>query len=88
MIITFCIALRGKEVPMVVVKGLVDFWNKTRRHRIPHIMITLRGKFKGENNLRWHCLLIGDNSKSRIPSRRLIIRLLWRRVELEGCTKG
>ena len=73
---------------MVVVEGSVDFWNETRRHRIPHIMITLRGIFNRENNLRWHCIPIGDNSKSGIPSRRWITRLLRRRVELEGCTKG
>ena len=84
-IIAFCIALRGEEVPMVVVEGLVDFWHKTRHHRIPHVMITLRGKFKGENNLRWHCIPIGDLSKSRIPSRRWISRLLLRHTQLEGC---
>ena len=59
-----------------------------RRHRIPHVMITLRGKFKGENNLRWRCIPIRDLSKSRIPSRRWISRLLLRRTQLEGCTKG
>ena len=53
-IIAFCIALRGEEVPMVVVEGLVDFWHETRRHRIPHIRITLRGQFNGKNNLRWY----------------------------------
>ena len=38
--------------------------------------------------LRWHCIPIGDHSKIRIPTRHWITRLLRRRIELEGCTKG
>ena len=50
--IAFCVSLRGEEVPLIVMEGLKMFWKETRNHRIPHMMMTLKGRFKGENNLR------------------------------------
>jgi len=44
------------------------------------MMITLKGKFKGENNLRWHCVPLADQTKSRIPTRRWISRILHHRA--------
>jgi len=73
---------------MTSVDGMAEFWKETRRHRIPHVMVTLRGRFKGEQNLRWHCVPLADISKSGIPSRRWISRLLHRRMAVEGCTVG
>ena len=87
-IIGFCLSLRGEEVPLVVIEGILQFWDETREHDIPHMMITLRGKFKGENNLRWHCLPLADLTKSRIPTRRWISRLMWRRSGREGNRAG
>ena len=59
-----------------------------KAHSIPHIMIALRGKFKGEDNLRWHCVPLADKGKSKILSRWWISRLLNRRMNLDGATKG
>ncbi|KAL7530332.1 hypothetical protein ACHAXR_005039, partial [Thalassiosira sp. AJA248-18] len=87
-IIGFCVSLRGEEVPLVSLEGLLKFWEETKNHRIPHVMIPLRGRFKGEQNLRWHCVPIGDQGKSKIPSRRWISRLLLRRVRKEGAQRG
>ena len=36
---------------MIVIKGLNMFWKVTWNHRIPHMIMTLKGRFKGENNL-------------------------------------
>ena len=87
-VVGFCILLRGEEVSFIVINGMLTFWEETRVHRIPHIMITLKGKFKGENNLRWHCVPIADLTKSKIPTRRWISRLLSRRVRVEGHRTG
>lgn len=87
-VISFCVALRGEETPMTSVDGLAEYWGETKRCITPYIMITLRGKFKGEHNLRWHCVPLADVSKSRIPSRCWISRLLRRRMILEGCKVG
>ena len=88
MIIGFCVSLRGEEVPLVVIEGMLTFWEETKDHEIPHMMITLKGKFKGENNLRWHCVPLADHTKSKIPTRRWISRLLQRRVLMEGKRSG
>ena len=58
MIIGFSVLLRGGEVPIIAIEGMVAFWEETRAHQNPHIMIALEGKFKGENNLRRHCVPI------------------------------
>ena len=43
MIIGFGIPLKGEEVPLIVIDGILTFWEETRKHQIPHIMSTLRG---------------------------------------------
>ena len=45
--IAFCVSLQGGEVPLIVIEGLNMFWKETRNHRIPHMMMTLKGRFKG-----------------------------------------
>ena len=64
------------------------FWKETRNHRIPHMMMTLKGRFKGENNLRWNCVPLADQTKSGIPKRRWIRRILYRQCELENQEMG
>ena len=90
MLLSFCGALRGEEVPLVAIEGLVKFWDETKKATIPHIMLTLRGRFKGERDLRWHCVPIADHSKSgkALPVRMWLTRLLSRRVDREGATSG
>ena len=88
-VIAFCVALRGEEVPLTTLDGMASYWKEAEEHVIPHIMVTLKGKFKAENNLRWHCLPIADGSKSNIPARRWISRQVHRRVLAQkGGTTG
>ena len=75
-IVGFCISLRGEEVPLTVIDGRVAFLVETSAHIFPHIMITLKGKVKGKNNLRCHCILIADQTKSGIPTWRWISRMI------------
>ena len=32
----------------------------TRDHRIPRMMVTLKGRYKGKNNLQRHCVPLVD----------------------------
>eukprot|EP00984_Skeletonema_dohrnii_P019216 scaffold9132_cov84-Skeletonema_dohrnii-CCMP3373.AAC.1 len=50
--------------------------------------LLLRGKFKGEDNLRWHLIPIVDSTRSNIPTRRWVSRLLKRRRVEEGQMEG
>ena len=51
-LIGFGAGLRGEEVPLVLVGGLLHFWDETKRESNPYIMITLYGKFKGETGVQ------------------------------------
>ena len=44
--IYFCVSLRREEVPLILIEGLNMFWKETRNHRIPHMIMTLKGRFK------------------------------------------
>ena len=64
------------------------FWKETRNHPIPHMTMALKGRFKGENKMRWHFVLLSDQTKSGIPKIRCIIWILYRRCDLEKQEMG
>ena len=57
-LIGFRDGLRGEEIPLVSLKGLLFFWDENRADPDPFIMITLFRRFKGETGHMWHCLPI------------------------------
>ena len=66
--IRFGADLRGKEVTLASLKGMLHFWSKTKSDPVdPFIMITLHGRFKGETGFWWHCLPICNDNRSGIP---------------------
>ena len=81
--IVFCLSLQEGEVTLIVIEGLNMFWKETWKHRIPHMIMTLKGIFKVENNLRWHCVPLEEQKKSGIPTIRWISWILYRRCQLE-----
>ena len=72
-------------MPMVSIDGLIEYWEETKRYQALFIMRALRGRFKGEQNLRWP---MADAGKSKIPSRKWVSHLLHRRMTLEGTMHG
>lgn len=68
--------LRGEEVPMLSLKGLLTYWDEAAGAKIPHIMLTLQGRFKGETNERWHCVPIVDVTGSGVQVRKWMQRLV------------
>ena len=80
----FGAGLRGEEVPLVSLEGLVHFWHETEEEDDPYIMVTLRGRFKGETGLRWHCLPISDRTASGIRHRKWVGKLVRWRVWIQG----
>jgi hypothetical protein len=59
-LLAFGAGLRGEEVPLVDLEGLLTFWMETRQEEVRHMMITLQGRFKGEVDQRWHIVPIRD----------------------------
>ena len=52
MLIAFGAGLRGEEVPLVLLEGLLTFWMLTRAEPERYMMIMLKGRFKGEVDSR------------------------------------
>ena len=48
-VIGFCRGLCGEEVFLTYLKGMLKLWEDTRRNKdCPHVMVMLKGRFKGE----------------------------------------
>eukprot|EP00956_Cyclotella_meneghiniana_P006987 scaffold9402_cov77-Cyclotella_meneghiniana.AAC.2 len=84
----FCGDLRGEEVTLLSLGGLLTFWDDALESSHPHIMLTLHGRFKGETGLRWHCIPIPAKTKSALPNVKWIARAVHRRVNLQRRHKG
>jgi hypothetical protein len=84
MLLGFGAGLRGEEVPLVNLEGLLTFWMETREEEDKYMMITLQGRFKGEVDQRWHIVPICDVTRSGIPFRLWMERIMYRRVRLQG----
>ncbi len=82
--IGFCASLRGEEVPLTSIKGIDTFWEESLNHSLPHIMITLRGRFKGEDDQRWHMVPIARYTRSNIPAVKWVGRLMHTRLIVDG----
>ena len=61
---------------------------ETREEEVRYVMITLQGRFKGEMDQRWHIVPICDTTRSGIPFRWWMERIMYRKVTLEGRLKG
>ena len=64
------------------------FWKETWNHHISHKMMTPKGRFKGGNNLRWNFVPLADQTKSGIPTRSCICRIIYLQCELEKKERG
>jgi hypothetical protein len=73
---------------LVLLEGLLTFWMLTRAEPERYMVITLKERFKGEVDSRWHVVPISDQSRSNIPFRLWMERIVYRRVKLEGREKG
>ena len=90
MLIAFGAGLRGEEVPLVSLEGLLHFWTETRAGTAEerYMMMTLSGCFKGEVDSRWHLVPISDQTHSKIPFRLWMERIMVRRVNHQHRNKG
>jgi hypothetical protein len=77
LLISFGATLRGEEITLVSLKGMLSTWLEyTNASPHPFVMVTLHGHFKGETGLQWHCLPLAVHNHSQIPYKLWIGRLL------------
>jgi hypothetical protein len=67
LVTAYGLGLRGEEVVKLDVAGFLTYFEAGRDHRtLPHVMVTLLGRFKGETGERWHLLPIVWKTRSGI----------------------
>ncbi len=88
MLAAFGAGLRGEEVPLLSLDGLLTFWDESRVDEESHVMLTLKGRFKGEVDKRWHLVPVSDTTRSDLPFRKWMERVLHRRVNLHSRDTG
>ena len=88
LLLTFGAVLRGEEIPLVALRGLLDFWQETTTAPVPHIMVALKGRFKGETGHRYHFVPVAVETHSGVPFKRWLARLMLRRVSIQKRTGG
>ena len=62
--VCFTLALRGNEISMLDLMELGNNLEAGRNDDIPHVVVPLLGRFKGEDFGRHHCLLAPEKSNS------------------------
>jgi hypothetical protein len=60
MLAAFGAGLWGEEVSLLLMEGLLTFWMVSRETEDRHIMLALKGHFKGEVDERWHLVPVSD----------------------------
>lgn len=75
-LIAFCWGLRGEEVPLSDLNGMLKHWDEGGQHSKPHVVVSLLGRFKGETGIGYHILPIIATTPSGLEPRKWIGRLL------------
>jgi hypothetical protein len=75
-LIAFCGSFRGSEVFLMDLHGLRKMMEDTKKLGRDHVVITLLGRFKGEQNTRYHLAPLAATTKSRLQVQRWVERLI------------
>jgi hypothetical protein len=88
MLLAFTAGVQGEEVPLLLMEGLLMFWEESRTEEDHHIMLTLKGRFKGEVDERWPLVLVSNFTRSGLPLCLWMERVLHHRVNLHNRNRG
>jgi len=75
-IIAYCCALRGEEIGKADLGGISKHFEESGVHAIPHVVIALLGRFKGETGTAYHLMPLVLRTRSGLEPRKWIGRLL------------
>jgi len=75
-LIAFCGSFRGSEVFMTDLHGLRKGMEETKRLNRDHVVIPLLGRFKGEQNTRYHLAPLAAETRSGLRVQQWVERLI------------
>ena len=89
-LIAFCCALRGEEVPLVHLDGIVRHWDEAVNHPVhPHIVIALMGRFKNEVSEKYHLMPLVVRTRSGLEPLKWTKRMIdWNRTAPTPIRRG
>ena len=74
-VICLCGGLGGEKVFLISLKEMLKFWEETLKKKdLSQIMVTLKGRFKGDTGEKCHMLTLPDTTKSVIGVRKWVGR--------------
>ena len=88
MLATFGVGLQGAEVPLISINGLLTFWDESRMEEDSHVMLMLKGHFKGKVDERWHLVPFSNFTWSGLFFRLWMEMALHQRVNLHSRDSG
>lgn len=75
-LVAFCCALRGEEIQLTNLFGMLKHWDAGEIAETKHVVIPLLGRFKGETGENYHLLCVVDVTPRGLHPRKWIGRLL------------
>jgi hypothetical protein len=76
-IVSFFFALRGEEVPMMSLSGIIKHLTESMNHpRYPHVTVALLGSFKNERSERYHLMPIVLNTATGLEPGKWVQRMV------------
>lgn len=75
-LIAYAAALRGEEVSMTNLTGVLKYWEAAGSSPRPHVVVALLGRFKGETGERYHLMPIAATTTSGLEIRLWVGRVI------------
>ncbi len=85
--LAYTLALRGEEVPLVEIGGIIKHWDMGLNHETPHVVITLLGRFKNEVGESHHLMPVLCEAPAGLQPQLWVERVLWEYAS-QGITRG
>jgi hypothetical protein len=86
-ILAFTLALRGEEVPLIALRGIISHWERGISHSKPHVMVMLLGQFKNKIGESYHLMPVLDTTP-RCLQLGLWVEWVMREYQARGVTSG
>ena len=89
-IIAFCCGLRGEEVPLVHLDGVLRHWDEALRHPThPHIIVALLGRFKTEVSEKYHLMPLVLMTRTGLEPKKWMQRMIeWYAAAIVPIRRG
>jgi hypothetical protein len=81
------LALRGEEVQLIELRGIISHWEKGMNHSKPHVVITILGHFNNEILESYHLMPVLATTPRGLPPGKWVERVK-REYQARGITSG